>query len=96
MFDEFVLKRWKLTHFKIGAWYHECSQNVCPPDEAALFPRTDVLTINDLLFEILQKLEEELDIAAGRAHGSHEDVAIAITHIFVGTSKSSRRGLKKT
>ena len=88
---------WKLSHLKTGAWYLECPRNACPADEAALLARNDALAVNDLLFEGLGESEEELEITATPAGGSHGDVAVVPkSHVSGSTSRSSRRLLKRS
>lgn len=97
MFDGLLLKMWKLNHLKSGAWYLECPCSACPAEEAALFAHNDALPLDDLLFEGLGESEEELEITAAPAAGSHADVAVALTpHLSGSTSRSSRRLIKRS
>lgn len=57
IFDEFILKTWKLSRLKIGAWYLKCPSTACPANEATLFSHIAALGVNDLLSKGLREWE---------------------------------------
>jgi len=94
MFDEFLLKTWKLPHLRSGAWFLECPRTACPAEEVDLLAQIDGQSGTPLPSEGLGESEEEVEITAALAGGSH---AGASTPNPTGsTSRSSRRARRKS
>jgi hypothetical protein len=89
MFDEFVLKTWKLPHLKTGGWFLECPRKSCPAEEVDLLAQADGVAGTTVVAEGLGESEEDVEITAATAGGSHG--AASTPHLSGSTSRSSRR-----
>ena len=94
MFDEFLLKTWKLPHLRTGAWFLECPRSACPADEADLLAQIDAASGSALPSEGLGESEEEVEVTHATAGGTH--AAASTAHPTGSTSRSSRRARRNS
>jgi hypothetical protein len=93
MFDEFLLKTWKLPQLRTGAWFLECPRTACPAEEQDLLAQADAHSGTPLPSEGLGESEEEVEITA--AVGGSQ-AAGSTPHPTGSTSRSSRRARRRS